>query len=378
MHHESRKPGFGQPILIAAISGRALAVSARRAGYAPLVVDMFCDQDTIAAAQAHVRLTSGLARGMDGDELLSALQALALLHAPTGIVCGTGFEDRPQLLAQLAQRWTLIGNSAETIAMVKDPQAFAALCRSHGIPHPELSLVLPREPTDWLAKRRGGSGGTHIKAAQERNASEAIYFQRRVTGMPVSALFLADGRRAEIIGFSTQWASPTPQQLFRYGGAVRPADITPSLAALLRETVQVLVPAIPLIGLNSADFLVEDGNFWLMEINPRPSATLDIFEPPGGSLFALHVAACEGKLPQTPPRIDGAAAAAIAYAKDDIASLAPLQWPDWTADRPHAGVAVAAGEPLCTVRASGGTAAEAKALLNQRLAAVLAWTRAEM
>ena len=37
-------------VLIAALSGRALAVSARQAGYAPLVADLFGDEDMRAAA----------------------------------------------------------------------------------------------------------------------------------------------------------------------------------------------------------------------------------------------------------------------------------------------------------------------------------------
>ena len=37
--------------MIAAISGRALASAARRAGYRPLVADFFCDTDTIALAE---------------------------------------------------------------------------------------------------------------------------------------------------------------------------------------------------------------------------------------------------------------------------------------------------------------------------------------
>ena len=103
-------------VLIAAASGRALAASARRGGYAPLVADFFGDQDTAALAQAHIRLDQGLARGMSG--VLAALESLAMQQAPAGIVCGTGFEDRPALLGDIAQRWTLFGNSPDVVARV--------------------------------------------------------------------------------------------------------------------------------------------------------------------------------------------------------------------------------------------------------------------
>jgi predicted ATP-grasp superfamily ATP-dependent carboligase len=366
-------------VLIAAASGRALAQSARRGGYLPLVADFFADQDTAALSHGVVRIEHGLARGMDEERLLAAFDTLSRLRQPIGVVCGTGFEDRPQLLARIGERWRLLGNDPQTVTRVKDPHAFAALCRDCDIPHPDTRPSPPSEPVGWLAKRTGGAGGSHIAGAGARNESnDGFYFQRATPGRPVSALFLADGRRAVTLGFSTQWASPTAQRPFRYGGAVRPAALAPAMADALAAALHRLMQAIPLVGLNSADFLVDRDEFRLLEINPRPGATLDLFESAEGSLFALHVAACEGKLASTLPRFDGACAAAIVYAEHDIAAASAMQWPDWTADRPHPGTAIKAGEPLCTVKAAAATAAAARARVDERLAMVLAWIHARM
>jgi uncharacterized protein len=358
-------------VLIAAAAGRALAASARRAGYAPLVADFFGDEDTLRAACAHVRLADGLARGMD-ESVLDALETLATGEQPCGVVWGTGFEDRPHLLAQIARRWPLIGNTAETVAAIKDPVAFARLCGDCGIAHPETSGSRPADAAGWLRKRRGGAGGSHIRPADDHDDLNAsVYFQRRVDGAPVSVSFLADGRRALVLGFSAQWSSPTPRQPFRYGGAVRLADLAPQVEDALARAVETIVAAVPLFGLNSADFLVNRQTFRLLEINPRPGATLDIFEPADGSLFALHVAACAGHLPDHAPALDGAAAAAIVYADRDI-RVPALDWPAWTADRPQAGTSVNAGEPFCTVHAHAATASEARRLVNRRQTAILA------
>ena len=371
-------------VLIAAASGRALAQSARHGGYLPLVADFFADQDTVALAPDHVRIDDGLARGMNADALLAAFETLARSRQPIGAVCGTGFEDRPELLARIAERWRLLGNDPQVVVTVKDPQAFATLCRDCAIPHPETVLSLDLDSAGWLAKRKGGAGGSHIaSAAAPDRANDEFYFQRTTPGVPVSALFLADGRRAMTLGFSTQWASPTPRRAFRYGGAVRPAALAPFLARALADTVDRLLQAIPLVGLNSADFLVDGDEFRLLEVNPRPGATLDVFEPAAGSLFALHVAACQGELVGelvgerdcVPPRFEGACAAAIVYADRDIAAVPAIRWPDWTADRPHAGIAIKAGEPLCTVKAAATTAAAARAGADERLAMVLAMVR---
>jgi len=366
-------------VLIAAASGRALAESARRGGYLPLVADFFADQDTAVLAHVCVRIEHGLARGMNEGRLLTALETLSHSRQPIGVVCGTGFEDRPQLLARIGERWRLLGNDPQTVARVKDPHAFAALCRGCDIPHPDTAPSPPDAPDGWLAKRRGGAGGSHIASVIAHNlATDELYFQRATPGAPVSALFLADRQRAMMLGFSTQWASPTARRPFRYGGAVRPAALAREMSDALAASIQRLMQAIPLVGLNSADFLVDGDEFRLLEINPRPGATLDVFEPAEGSLFALHVAACEGRLSGAPPRFDGACAAAIVYAERDIAAAPATQWPDWTADRPHSGTSIKAGEPLCTVKATATTAAAAKARVDERLAMVLAWTHARM
>ena len=370
-------------MLIAAVSGRALAQSACRGGYLPLVADFFGDQDTLQAAGAHVKLGGRLARGIRRRHLMQALDELSRDRQPLGLVCGSGFEDRSGLLRRAAERWRLFGNAASGVATIKDPEKLAALCRQAAIPFPEWSASRPLAPGDWLKKRIGGAGGAHIGPAS-RPAKKTVYYQRKMPGVAVSALFLAAGGHAALIGFSAQWCSPTADKPYRYGGAVRPAPLAAAMEATLAAGVSRLAGAAALVGLNSADFLVDGDRYWLLEVNPRPGATLDIFEPPRGSLFARHMAACLGSL-STAPRDDddangrvevGAKAAAIVYAEEDIASFPALDWPDWTADRPCPASAVAAGEPLCTVYGYGPTADAAKSLAEERRHLVLASTSA--
>lgn len=361
-------------VVIVAASGRALAASARRAGYLPLVIDWFGDEDTLAYAEAHAHV-DGLAHGFTNASLDAALAKVIGTREPCGVVCGTGFEDRTQLIARMAQRLPILGSAAATIAMLKDPQSFASICRDCGIAHPEIALTHPGDAQGWVAKRIGGAGGSHIRTAPEDTAMGGYYYQRVAAGVAVSAQFLADGTRALVLGCSEQWAAATERQPFRYGGAVRPAHLAQETAAALASAVQRIVTASQLRGLNSADFLVEGDRFRLLEINTRPSATLDIFEPPGGSLFALHMSACAGALVSHAPELAGAAATAIVYAGRDT-TVPALDWPEWTADRPHAGTPVRIGEPLCTVLATAASAAEARQLVESRRASVLTWTHA--
>src|SRR5262249_31125487 len=118
-----------------------------------------------------------------------------------------------------------------------------------------------------------------------------------------------------------------------------------------------------------------DGDeFWILEINPRSGATLDIFEADGASLFSLHMEACAGNLIDHAPHLDGAKASAIFYADRDVIAPERFEWPTWSADRPNAGIAIRGGEPLCTVHACAATRVEARALVDERLASVHMWT----
>jgi uncharacterized protein len=362
----------GDSILIAAISGRALAQSARRGGYQPLVADFFGDQDTLQAAKDHCRLPGALARGIEEEGLFNALEALAARHHPTGIICGSGFEDRPQLLGRIAERWPLFGNGAAVVAKVKNPATLSTLCGEAAIPVPDFCWEKPSPAAGWLAKRRGGSGGAHIKPAEQATRA-AVYYQRKVPGIPISALFLSDGASATVLGFSSQWNLPAAGKPYRYGGAVQPAALQTHIAALLVGAVGRLSAATALVGLNSADFIVDGERFWLLEINPRPGATLDIFESEPTSLFSLHMSACSGLLASAPRYCGPARAAAIVYAEDDIASFPTLEWPDWSADRPQPGSAMKAGEPLCTVFACAADVTRARAQTEDRRKQVLAW-----
>lgn len=343
------------------LSVRALSQSARSAGYAPLAADFFCDLDTREAAEECRQIAGSLARGFEWEALARALDCLASNRRPVGVVCGSGFEDRSELLDQIGARWPLLGNSGATVAQVSDPGKLAKLCARAGVPHPRWS---PTPCAGWLAKQIGGSGGTHVTSDDRKSVGR--YWQERIAGEPVSALVLANGTEAFVLGLSAQWADPARGSPYRYGGAARPASLPPEVAGALSEAARKVSVAAGLIGLNSVDFLVAEDTWHLIEVNPRPGATMDIFQPGGTSLFALHVEACRGLLPPRPPAFEGGAAARIVYARRDMPSVPEFAWPDWTADRQPPGTALRAGEPLCTVTAFAAPAAAARRLVEER------------
>ena len=375
-------PPDGPALLIAAVSGRALAEAARRAGLVPLVADFFADADTQEAAHACRKLPD-LKRGMRWRTLEPALAALAS-EAPCpllGIVCGAGFEDRPELLARIAARWTLLGNDAETVARVKAPEQFFGGLDRLGIAHPLTMMKRPTDSAVWLAKRRGGAGGSHVVPCPLAPDEARVYFQQRVEGRTVSALFVGNGRSARVLGFSEQWMAPTKRSLWRYGGAVQPAELSEAAKASMTRAVALLASEFRLNGLGSADFILGVDGPLLLEINPRPGATLDIFDSEergseSSRLLGLHLdAVAEGKLPRGPLKLADAAASAIVYAPERLRMPPGMVWPAWTADRPKPSELIDKNRPICTVLARATTKDGARRLARERNDQILAVLR---
>ncbi len=362
----------GESVLIAAYSGRALAEAARRAGYVPLVVDAFGDLDMRAAAEQHVQIPNAVRNGFMGRPLFAALDDLIARSEtrPIGIVLGSGFEDRPKLIEALDRRYRLLGTKAATVAEVKDPRRFFPLLKQLGIAHPETNLTHPGELDGWITKRTGGSRRRPYPRSRAalRDPMPRSYYQRRLKGTPHS-VFAVACKGGVALELSRQWTAPSSRKPYRYGGAVivdyaetAAQDRMISAAAAL---IELLDPA----GLLSFDFLVEGEQAYLLEINPRPGATIEIFDDQDGNLFRAHVEAGLGNelwqrrnLPDEAGR-----AAAVLYADRGALTIGEIDWPEWAADKPAPGTLIAAEQPLASVRADGASADEAERLARSRL-----------
>ena len=354
-------------VLLVGLSARSLAEAARAAGYNALAADLFCDLDTESIAVRSARIAGDLEHGLTWAPLIQALTALAEGRSPAGIVCGTGFEDRPALLDRLADRWRLYGNETRVVARMKDPAELSAICGRLGVLHPKwASTRMPAQ--NWLSKQIGGAGGSHVGAVPRR----ASYRQERIAGEAVSALVLGAERRAMVIGLSRQWTDPLPHAPYRYGGAVRPAELERDTERALVDAAERISEEAGLVGLNSIDFLVGPQACHLIEVNPRPGATWDIFRSTRSSLFTMHIGGCSGTLPLKKPGFEGAAAASVAYASREVACVPEIEWPEWTADRQRSGTRLGAGTPVCTVLAEAETPREARRLVDERRVAILA------
>ena len=353
-------------------------MSAKRAGIDTLAVDFFGDLDLSAIARRCEVLHGDYPDGFDADALIAAFERLTANEAPLGFVYGAGFEDRPALLERIEERWPILGTSPAAVRALKDPERFADLCRDAQIAHPQIARSAPSDlrecPGEWLSKKIGGSGGSHVRAATGEAIEAGRYLQRLVPGERWSAGFVAAGGRAFVLGFTWQWVDASPDEPYRYGGAVGPlAPPEPSgermRAAIERFSAQLCADGPgPLTGLCSADFVLSDGGPVLLEINPRFGATIDVFDTEAEPLIALHLAACRGDLPtgyRGPRKIR---ATGLAWTDDTLDLPAGFIWPAFTRDRTGPPASFLPGQPLATIVSEAETQASAVAGFHRRVA----------
>jgi predicted ATP-grasp superfamily ATP-dependent carboligase len=259
--------------------------------------------------------------------------------------------------------------------LVADPLRFFALLDRLAIPHPAIRFQPPEraDAAVWLVKQAGSSGGQGVRYWRigDSPACAESYYQRYLEGLVASALFIADGSKHRLIGYNRLKAASADAGLpFLYGGAISHAPMTSLQKQRLEGIVGALVDNLGLCGVNSLDFILHEDEIYVLELNPRPTATLELYEDkfPDGAMRG-HVVACLGQLPTLNPAGRGEAVRGhhIVYAEQSMLIDSLVRWPAWVKDRPSAGSQIAQGMPVCSLFAQGVTPDEVEYQFNRRL-----------
>jgi predicted ATP-grasp superfamily ATP-dependent carboligase len=388
-------------IVVAATSARALAQCARAEGFTVDSIDLFGDADTRRASRHWAPLGRDGSLSFDDALFDAALDAALARGECIGWLPGAGFEGRPDLLERAGSRMALIGTDAATVRRVREPESFFALLQRLGVPHPTASRNPPDSVGQWLIKDANGTGGWHIRrwvSGCAFNQERGTYFQRELDGRPMSATVLANGREAWVLGYNALRARSFGARPFVYSGVVGPVSVAPAVGRTITAALAGLLREVPLRGLCSIDFLVDGDDVSVLEINPRPPASMVLYRsaqfaagPPARGtkreafgLLGAHIRAClHGELPfgvtATTPVIGSGEAPAlsdasvvqgarIVYARgprvvNDAVAGVLAAWPG-AHDLPTVGTRVAAGDPLCSLWAADADEARVDAALN--------------
>ncbi|MGJ0489369.1 ATP-grasp domain-containing protein [Methylobacter sp.] len=336
-------PVIPEYILIIASSARMLVQAARTAGLKPLVIDRFADQDTQAGAEAYRRVES-----LAETDIKAAVDYLIECYGVAHVVYGSGFECYPDSLRYLVSRLEILGNRADVFARVQDKKAFFSCLHDLNIPYPDVSFNPPLYGGDWLIKPLQGVGGVGIQRWRaEEESSAAVYWQRYIEGGQNSVLFLADGGSLQVIGFNRQWSvALDDRQSFVFSGIINDSELPDECKALVTDWLKKLVPAFALKGLNSLDFIQAKGQGYVLEINARPPASMQLYDR---DLLVRHVRASQGELIAGLSVQTGCTGYQIVYALSDLRIPKVFAWPPWCMDLPESGALIGAKQPICSI-----------------------------
>lgn len=377
-------------LIVVGASARAFAWSAARAGWSVHAADLFRDADLIGAAAAAVRVG-----GTDSPPYPAGLIDV-VRGFPRAIWCYTGaLENHPDTVAALARLRPLAGNGPDTLPRVRDAALLARAVRAAGLEFPETYGHPDGLPADgsFVVKPRAGAGGRGVATWHGGAApAHACWWQRLVRGAACSAAYAVSGRGSRLLGFSTQLLG---EPWCRARGFTWCGSVTEPLATLSDRLLgqvavlgAVLADDFGLVGLVGVDMVVDPvGRLHVIEINPRPTASMELVERVTGSPIArAHLESCgidgprDDDGPTPVPRVWSKAVlfATAPVPTATVARAAASLTASWSAadaapaiaDVPAPGAMLSTGAPLVTVFAAGRSAEDSLATLRERVAAL--------
>lgn len=347
-------------LLLIAPSTRAMAESARRAGYSFVTLDFFGDADQKKICENY-SLNHEFKEEYSIENLFKHSQELDFTH----VVYGSGFENHPDLVGKLEKMAIVLGNDSEALRKVRNWNHFFKALKKHGILFPETKL-LPLECArefvssnkGWIIKPVKTGGGHSIYDAQtldvieeDKELEDRVLVQEYIPGKPVSSTIVVS-EESVCIGSARQLVGAHFNK-YRYVGNIAPLDTG---AELLEELSCEIGEIFKLKGVNGIDFILSD-ELYVLEVNPRLTGSMEVIEKAYKlNVLDLHIKACTGeklKIKKVKPK--------TFYGKKIIYADRKLRFnirktPDFVKDIPHSNERIEADSPVCTVLGAGKTA----------------------
>ncbi|QDT41133.1 ATP-grasp domain protein [Gimesia alba] len=380
MNQQNPFDNSGKPrLLIVGASTRAAAFSAVRAGWQPVCVDQYADQDLREIAEV-IPKTEAPAHWIE-----SLYQFPTLDWIYTG-----GMENHPDLIEQINQKHRLRGCGPESLYRARDPFYLERLLKDKPIQAVPCRPVgfIPDDNTRWLHKPLKGAGGMGIRFLDSISPDIVIngdcYLQRYQPGIPLSALFIAFRQTTVLIGVCLQLIGNAAlnAEAFQFCGGM---TVSPALAPLrnpLEELGRTVAESCEIQGIFGCDLLLDPtqtDSLWLNEVNPRYTALTELLELQHRTpLLDWHLTACRSfeehqidttTAPKLQKCVERAEKQPLPYiskgilyaSRDSVSSqtvgnrldFRPRYHIPECGDIPCAGTAIPAGSPVCTIYGVG-------------------------
>lgn len=307
------------PLFMVGFTCRALAQCARRDGFLPTVIDRCGDRDTREAANRYRDWLPDPQQSIEAmDEYLAAFGSPsgASKSLPLFCILAGGTENNIALIEGLSRRFSNLMKPESFIAM-RSWRNWKSWAESSGLFWPrtwELSIFRAEvarmnSSRDLLVKDLNQAGGLGISAwhsepqSMDRRIDSEIdhrVIQERIDGESVGVTFLSTAHGSIALGCTEAWPSQTHAWgAYIYHGSIGPASLSSAEWAVLDGFAERVARHTDWLGLWQADFIRKNDRWYLIEINPRWTASMELLDISMGlKLVQLHCLASSGLMRQ--------------------------------------------------------------------------------
>ncbi|MCC9600256.1 ATP-grasp domain-containing protein [Stieleria sp. JC731] len=268
-----RDPNYGDPrrrLVLIGPSVRAAAESARLAGFLPIGIDDFGDQDTQTACISWFPLDQLRSQMMAGHA--AELTGTSRLRIVGGLAGGYDW------LAPVANR--IEGPPLQAFRDSTSPFVLAELAQAASVDFPSVRHDYAG-PNGWLIKSSISSGGLGVRTAiANEPVPKGCFAQERISGKVCGATLIANGNDAKLLGACRLLRKRFPDRPFVFAGAIGPVPISASVQSQLAAVAEQWLKRYPMSGPLNIDFVCDRAgrSITLLEINPRYSASMELIE----------------------------------------------------------------------------------------------------
>ncbi len=384
-------------------SARAAAQSAIAAGLRVAAIDMFGDQDLRAAVE-------DWRPWRPAEPLVDPIRSLlaAAPQLPTGIVLVGGGELAVERLAAARRQLAaspvrFLTPTPQQLRDATDPAGLQTIAHRSGIAFPAWRLDAPTDAERahrWLIKPRDRCGGLTVREYQGPPSREtsataasqpASYLQRFVPGQLLGVSYCADREATHCLGVCLGRSGGARGAPFRYAGSIGPVPLSAAWQTSLQRLGEVMRTTWGLRGLFGVDLICDGSDIFLLEVNLRYCASMELLDCEQLNCMAMHCLAFSSSQSSTLSLSSGETKShdqhgeppaavvrckRIVYARRRIVWDASKQFslesflrqqgvdsaakPDITCrDLPCLGTVIDAGQPMLTIVTGGAAAATA-------------------
>jgi len=296
-------------IAVIGANARALAESAKRAGYETYLVDYFSDLDTLKSAD-HVfsmqknPLKPNFRKEYSREKLVDfAIEKLRGRVENVLLASSIGSDYR--MIEKLKNYFKILGNNSVQVRKARDWKVLMKIFDRLKIKYPETLIfdgfdsinytfafpfiIKPSTEKEFKTELINNESELNnflyeIKEKFKINNKKLhgkILIQEFISGTPVSSSILSNGKDSVTVSINRQLIGIDKLNApgkFTYCGHVTPINLNSNLKSKISEISNKIISELGLVGSVGIDFVISGNEIYFMEINPRFQDTLESVE----------------------------------------------------------------------------------------------------